>query len=54
MNSSSLTHGDDKFTILRDFLSAVYVVGIVGSVLALLHLFKKQKLRNNKQVFMLK
>jgi hypothetical protein len=35
-------------------LSAIYVVGIVGTFLALLHLHQKANFKNTKQAFMLK
>lgn len=34
--------------------SVFYVVGIIGSSLALLHLHQKQSFKNTKQIFMLK
>jgi hypothetical protein len=35
-------------------LSAIYVVGIAGTFLALLHLHQKANVKNTKQAFMLK
>lgn len=40
--------------IPRELLSVFYVVGIIGSFLALLHLYKKRNVKNGKQIFMLK
>lgn len=37
-----------------ELLSVLYVVGIIGSFLALLHLHQKQSFKNSKQIFMLK
>lgn len=39
-----------------ELLSVLYVVGIIGSFLALLHLYvyQKQSFKNSKQIFMLK
>lgn len=42
------------YIIRREFLSVFYVVGIIGSFLALLHLHQKQNLKNTKQAFLLK
>jgi len=36
------------------FLSIFYIVGIIGSFVALLHLIQRQNFKNTKQAFMLK
>lgn len=46
--------GRKQGTILRELLSVFYIVGIVGSFLALLHLHQNRNFKNSKQVFMLK
>lgn len=51
-NSTSVSH--DKFAIPRECFATLYVLGTVGSILALVHLFQKQKFKNTKQIFMLK
>lgn len=48
------SEGRKQGTILRELLSAFYIIGIVGSFLALLHLHQNRNFKNSKQVFMLK
>lgn len=48
--SAVVAAGSTKLFTLRVF----YVVGIIGSALALLHLYQKQNFKNKKHAFMLK
>lgn len=52
--SAAEPQGRRQAMILRELLSAFYIVGIVGSFLALLHLHQNRNFKNSKQVFMLK
>lgn len=57
MMSKSIESFEQKvkpLPITRELLSVFYVVGIIGSFLALLHLYKKRSCKNGKQIFMLK
>lgn len=53
-NSTNSGGATKSATISRGLLSVFYVVGIIGSFLALIHLYKKRNGRNGKQIFMLK
>jgi hypothetical protein len=53
-NTTALEKNTKPMVISRELLSVLYVVGIIGSFLALLHLYKKRIGRNGKQIFMLK
>lgn len=44
----------DTSNVYLKVLSILYIVGIVGSFLALLHLYRKRNFKNIKQAFMLK
>lgn len=52
--TSAVAQADNKSSLHRELLSVFYVVGIIGSLLALLHLRAKRKFKNTKQAFMLK
>jgi hypothetical protein len=51
-----MTTGDDehKSVAFMEILGLLYVVGICGSFLAMLHLYTKRNFKNTKQAFMLK
>lgn len=53
VNGTSTSVGN-KSMVRTELLSVLYVVGIMGSFLALLHLYQKQNWKNTKQAFMLK
>lgn len=54
MNATSTDQADNKFQVRRELFSLFYAVGIIGSILALLHLNQKQNFKNPKQAFMLR
>lgn len=54
LTNSPIDFEDDKSIVHVDMLALFYVVGIIGSFLALLHLYSKKNFRNTKQAFMLK
>lgn len=53
-NSTISGENDDKSNVHAELVGLFYVVGIIGSFLALLHLNTKKNFRNTKQAFMLK
>jgi hypothetical protein len=52
LNNSESDHKSSTYPI--GFLSMFYIVGIIGSFVALLHLCQTKNFRNTKQAFMLK
>lgn len=58
INVTAVTNDDDdpinKSMVYIEMFSVVYIVGIMGSFLALLHLYRKKNYKNNKQALMLK
>lgn len=54
-NSSSKSHDEDeKLMLFIELLAVFYIIGIIGSFSALLHLYRKKNFKNTKQAFMLK
>ncbi|CRL04188.1 CLUMA_CG017303, isoform A [Clunio marinus] len=53
-NATSVVETHNKLNTHTELVSMLYIVGIIGSLLALLHLCQKQNLKNSKQAFMLK
>lgn len=43
-----------KSMAYNELISVLYVIGIIGSFSALLHLYRKRSFKNTKQAFMLK
>lgn len=54
VNTSSAVVDGTKASVSTELLTVFYLVGIVGSILALLHLHRKKNFKNSKQAFMLK
>lgn len=54
VNASGAVVDGTKASIQTKLMAVFYLVGIVGSILALLHLHQKKNFKNTKQAFMLK
>ena len=55
LNTSKVeSNENDKSIVHVDMLALFYIVGIIGSFLALLHLYSIKYFKNTKQAFMLK
>lgn len=56
MNTTDFESNDNdhKSMVYLELVAVFYIVGILGSFLALLHLYCKRNFKNTKQAFMLK